>query len=396
MKHLHYLLAILALLGACKDIEMEPIDRDGTAPNPITEVTVTPIAGGANISYQLPTDPDLLYVEASYTLSNGEKTRINSSFNRRNIKVEGFAEEKENQITLTCVDRSGNYSTPYVVRFIPGTPPVKSTFNTLKVRPDFGGINITWENSTATELAILVYQKDSIGDDVNIDTYYTSLKNGSYSIRGLDTIPSEFSIKLRDKWNNYSPVKREVVTPIYETKLDRKKFKSLGAEYASSVKDPHNIPQLWDANRDNNFLGDANIPWHISFDTGAPLVRLSRVVMWQYAWPFNNYGHLYAGGNGKLFEIWGTSDAIPTTDMSGWTLIRTCEIVKPSGLPSAIGRENMSNEDFDLARNKGHEFSIPLEAPAIRYIRLRSLEGFGGSLAVYSELELYGNPNAKK
>ena len=78
--------------------------------------------------------------------------------------------------------------------------------------------------------------------------------------------------------------------------------------------------------------------------------------------------------------------------MRGWTLLQTCDIVKPSGLPYAIGRDNMSDEDFDLAHNKGHEFNIPLDAPSVQYIRIRSVEGFGSNLAVCSELEFYGDP----
>lgn len=55
----------------------------------------------------------------------------------------------------------------------------------------------------------------------------------------------------------------------------------------------------------------------------------------------------------------------------------------------------MTEEDFDLAHNKGHEFIFPLDAPAVRYIRIRSLESFGTSLGTFSEVQIFGSPSKK-
>ena len=391
MKYSYYLFLALFFFIACEDVERKPIDQDGVAPQQVTDVMIESIPGGATITYQLPPDPDLLYVEAAYVLPNGERMRVNSSYNGRSVVVEGFAEVIEYQVALTSVDRAGNRSEPYIVNFTPDTPPVISVFNSIEMQPDFGGVNLQWTNPAEAELAIMISKKDELGDDVNIDTYYTSAQTGTYTIRGQKIEEGDFSVQVRDKWNNLSDVKRKTLTPIYEEKLDRHNFSALGQDYADRVSDYGNIPKFWDNNFENNVFGGSDFPWYASFSLGDKPIRLSRLVIWQYAWANTlNYGHYYAGGNGKTFEIYGSNS--PTPDMSGWTLLQTCDIVKPSGLPYAIGRDNMSDEDFDLAHNKGHEFNIPLNAPSVRYIRIRSIDTFGSNLANFSELEFYGDP----
>ena len=52
----------------------------------------------------------------------------------------------------------------------------------------------------------------------------------------------------------------------------------------------------------------------------------------------------------------------------------------------------MSEEDFDLAHNKGHEFIIPLDAPAVRHLRVRGVECFGGTIGCFAELQIFGDP----
>lgn len=390
MKYSYFILALFFCI-ACEDVERKPIDQDGVAPQQVTDVVTTPIPGGAEITYQLPADPDLLYVEAMYTLPNGDQLRVNSSYNGRSIIVEGFAEVREYQVNLTSVDRAGNRSEPYIVTFTPDTPPVISVFNTIKMQSDFGGVNLQWENPTEADLAIMVYKKDELGDDVNIDTYYTSAKVGNYSVRGQEVQEADFSVKVRDKWNNFSEVKSAKLTPLYEVKLDRNDFRSLGQDYTKNVTDYSNIPKFWDGSHIDNALGGSTAPWYASFSLGDKSIRLSRLVIWQYAWAGTaNYGHYYYGHNGKLYKVYGSNN--PTVDMSGWTLLQTCEIVKPSGLPIGLGRDYMSDEDFDLAHNKGHEFTIPLDAPTVQYIRIEGLESFEGTLAVCSELDFYGDP----
>lgn len=394
MKYI-FLLVTLYCIWACEDVEREPIVIDTIAPAKVKNVVVKSIPGGAEITYDLPEDVDLLYIQAKYTLPNGKNVLINASRNTRTLTIEGFAEVKEYEVTLTSFDTSGNFSEPYRINVIPDVPPVTAVFNTLRVQEDFGGINLQWDNPTEAELAILIQKKDSIGEWEIIDTYYTSQKEGNYSVRGLSNVESEFAVQLRDKWSNYSKLYTDTLTPLYETQLSSQNMEFLDYAYTSNIpmSDMGRLSMMWDEKFEDNVTTDSKIPWYISFAVDKQPIKLSRIVIWQYAWPFNNYGHYYAGGNGYLYEIYGTSDDTPTIDMSGWTLLTTCEIVKPSGLPCNIGRDNMSTEDFELAHDKGHEFIFPLDAPAVKYLRIRSLECYGGILGTFSEIQLYGSPS---
>ena len=70
-------------------------------------------------------------------------------------------------------------------------------------------------------------------------------------------------------------------------------------------------------------------------------------------------------------------------------MLKSCISVKPSGSPSG---SNM-NEDVQAAA-RGEEFTVPLDAPKVRYIRVRILEawvGAGGLAAHISEMNFHGN-----
>ncbi len=62
-------------------------------------------------------------------------------------------------------------------------------------------------------------------------------------------------------------------------------------------------------------------------------------------------------------------------------------MIKPSGLP--VGE--LTQDDWD-ARHAGDEFNVPLEAPAVRYLRVEVLETWGRTQHfAISELEFWGN-----
>ena len=69
---------------------------------------VEQVSGGAILSYVLPDDRDLLYVQAEYTLDTGEKMIVKSSMYGTQIKIDGFAKAEPRKVTLYAVDRSHN------------------------------------------------------------------------------------------------------------------------------------------------------------------------------------------------------------------------------------------------------------------------------------------------
>lgn len=378
---------------SCNDIKEGPIDHDETAPGMVTDVKIIRQPGGATFTYTLPDDPDLLCVEASYHLADGMKKSIRSSYHSRSLSVKGFADTAEYMVNLTSIDRSENRSQPVNVIFRPLIPPVISAYETLNMKEDFGGIKLNWKNPGKVPLTVFISIPDSLGEEQIIRTCYSSSEKGEYSIEGLDTIAKNFTVRFRDKWNNYSKKKTKNLTPLFEVMLDRTKFKNMGSDYASaSIGNVNNLGNLWDNDFVNHAMKQSKVPWFGSWDLGVK-AHLSKIIIWQYAWPnYKNYGFYYAGDNMRRCKIYGTN----TPDIpDSWIELQDCEIIKPSGLPLGYGREFMSDEDFDIAHNQGHKFSVPQDKPAIRYFRLESLEVWQAVLGTPSEIQIFGDPRQK-
>jgi hypothetical protein len=131
--------------------------------------------------------------------------------------------------------------------------------------------------------------------------------------------------------------------------------------------------------------GDGNWPQSVTLDLGIT-GKLSRIRLYQRIGA-NPPGYLFREGNLHRFELWGRADNPPlNSDWSGWTLLATCESIKPSGLP--IGESN--DEDLAVGQN-GEDFTIPIAAP-MRYLRIKVTRTWaGGDNFQIGEIEVYGD-----
>lgn len=134
--------------------------------------------------------------------------------------------------------------------------------------------------------------------------------------------------------------------------------------------------------RTNNGSG---IPHHFQFDLGVR-TRLTGLRIWQRG-TVNEHNLLYANGNLKRWEIWGSTDPAPDGSDDGWVKLLDCESLKPSGLP--LGE--LTEEDIAYAQ-EGEYFNFPEDSPEIRYLRIRVLETWGGTDYMFtSQLDLHGS-----
>ncbi|MGE8379649.1 MAG: DUF4959 domain-containing protein, partial [Sphingobacterium sp.] len=106
-----FLFGVLLLsMYACKQDEIGPIQNDGIAPGPVSNVKVKNLNGAAEITYEIPKDPDLLYVKAAYTAPNGEVRETKISKHKNTVLVEGFGDTNAYVVSLTAVDKGENAS----------------------------------------------------------------------------------------------------------------------------------------------------------------------------------------------------------------------------------------------------------------------------------------------
>lgn len=222
MKKLSIFIIILATLSlwSCDDVKDWSDPTDSTPPGVVTDIKVENINGGAVIYYQLPSDNDLMAVKAVYSFrENGEKREAFSSAYNDSIRLEGYPDTNEYLVSLYVIDKSKNESTPVEVKITPLIPPVELIRQSLELNATFGGVYAVWENDFNDEMSLTLYKENEDGDYEYYDAYYSKLKNGSYTFRGLDNIPQGLRIEIRDKWGNYSLPVDTLITPLFEQEI---------------------------------------------------------------------------------------------------------------------------------------------------------------------------------
>jgi hypothetical protein len=141
------------------------------------------------------------------------------------------------------------------------------------------------------------------------------------------------------------------------------------------------MPSLWN----NTYTGNGfatepgkPLPVWFTFDMGVS-AKINRFLFWM---PEDRIFDLESV---KTFEIWGSNESAADGSWDSWTLLRTCQSIKPSGSP--LG----TNTDEDVAAAAaGQEFVMPAGVPKVRYIRIKVLSNWGdGSFQAIGEFTFF-------
>lgn len=387
------MLAIFSLY-ACSETELQPIEKSTKAPGKVTVTEIVNTPGGAIITYTLPNDPDLLYVMARYE-EKGVAKEFKASFYTNWLLIDGLSKEEEYTVNLTAVNRSGKASEVVPVKIIPLKPPVREVFESLKGAPTFGGIEISYENSSGAFVAIGVLTTDAEGALYEHDTYYSSQPGAIFSVRGFGDGEREFRVYVKDKWGNLSDTVSFRVTPIGEIELDKSLFREMKLRGdAVSTAWGGQMRFIWDDrafgdNEGNWGLHTGNVatgaPMFITFDLGV-MATLSRFKLW----PIMDDKHIYNDMSPRNYEIWGRTEPIDQNTDDGdffpyWFKMGDVENVKPSGLP--VG--TLTDDDRAAAR-RGDELVLNYNEHTTRYIRIRCIKNWNGnSNMCFSEVSFW-------
>ncbi|MEG1007980.1 MAG: DUF5000 domain-containing lipoprotein [Bacteroides sp.] len=390
------LLSLICLVGCSQNERIGLDPTDNIAPAAPTDILVENINGGAIISFTAPKDDDLLCVVASYIVNGIERTTKASPYTNK-LKVEGFGTEGEYEITLKSLDKSKNESAPVRVLINPLTAPVELIFKSLKVVDSFGGVKLTWDNTTEVNIIVEAFKKDD-DDWMSVENFYSSAKEGKATIRGFQPEPVTFKFRIRDRWDNYSDFLETDNLPLEEVQLDKSKFRTVIALPGDSPSyGSLTIDKIWDGNTVSScYHGSGNdINRTITFDMGV-VAKISRFKMWQRT---ESAAWIYSHNNLKRYVIYGcneiteemrsggwedeTGKVFPTFE--GWTEIVNVLCHKPSGDTGKV-----TNEDKEYILN-GDEQEVPIDAPAFRYVRIYMLENWsGGTIAQIGEMTFWG------
>lgn len=360
----------LLLFNSCKEEGFGPLFDDGVAPAAIQEAGVENMHGAAKITTVLPEDNDLLYVKAVVEVSPGKVREFKSSAFTNELLLEGFGASKPYEVKLYAVDRGENMSEPHTVTIHPLKPPVVLVYESLVVKQDFGGVNVSFENKIQANVAIVIQAQNEQGDWVERETLYTKQEEGNFSARGFEAVEREFKIFVKDRWDNQSEEGSFLITPLFEEEIPKESFSSYNLPGDNHIQHccGTGVKDIWDGLTQTDGITfhtkpSNGVPGTFTFDMGQTAI-LSRMKLWG-----RNQGDRvqFNMGNIKEFEIWGSATAPANGDFPGdMTLLGKFESVKPSGQPLGTN----TSEDVETAR-AGEDFNFISGIPPVRYIRVK-------------------------
>jgi len=394
-----YIISIAFLIFFVYSCTEEPIGQypvDDISPQMISNPVVSNFKGGATIKYDLPGDKDLLCIKAIYTLPTGEKKEKLASAYINELTIEGFAKAAKTTVSLIAVDKSKNESDPVYIDIEPLDSPIFDIYNSLSVIASFGGLKLTWENPEKKDIVIGVIAKNEEGTYVQVENFYTSVSDGTGAVRGLESKETEFGVYIRDIYNNYTDTLFSLLTPWEESELDKGLWKGMPlcsaytlSQYGGAISVLWNGVTVADGYGCYYINRTSSDPIFFTIDLGVS-AKFSRFKFWgRNEWYFNLH-------HPKEFEVWGTNDPNVANggacSWDGWELLLSGKSTKPSG-DDATSFANLTSEDLALAYT-GEEFEFPLEVPAVRYIRFRTLRTWTDSNSSFiSELTFWGQIN---
>ncbi|WP_455961198.1 DUF4959 domain-containing protein [Bacteroides bouchesdurhonensis] len=370
-------LLISGVLGCKEDEVRAPYGtNNATPPQDVSNVTIKNTAGGAVLKYDIPDDPDLLYVKALFKAKGEEVREVRSSMYIDSLVIQGLGDTNEHEVVVYAVNRSEKTSKGVSISIFPESPPVANIRESLKFTTDWGGFSLDFENKGKDAVSIMVYYENAeTKEPVLHDIYYTEQAEGPLAVRGLSAIPANFKVIIKDRWDNESEPYTFELTPLEEELLDVTKFKEMFI--------PGDVRWNFFGGGWNNFFNNnygsmdfAHTDYPVAFphpttiDMGAT-VLLSRMKIWQRLVEDDFYKH----GCPRYFKVYGCPENLDPFKEENYILLMDGELAKPSG-----GEYTDPNTADDiLAAQKGHEFLFKNELiKPVRYVRFISLASWSG------------------
>ncbi len=397
MKKYSFILILTVGLGAflgCKELDDRRPDGGDWNSAALEGYEITPINGGAEIRYNIPDDPNILYIMAEYE-RNGRIYTEKASVHTNLLTIEGFHRVDRVKATLYKVNRKEQRSDPVEIEFEPLESLIDIGVASLEMVPGFGGVVASWENPKSTELGVRFMKMAEDGKVDYDEMYFTTLEEERRAFRGFDPEESTFAISFEDKWGNVSDTSYLTVTPFFETMIPKPYADFRGnIPYDNTTNlSGRTTATLWDGvvNTDRHgwLTNPSGSGLSMTFDM-QQVAKLSRVVIHGY-----HINSVYGQVNITKFELWGTDDidVARFSDRPYWldeTSVRNSAIHgvdNTTVLPDQtfkddwvyLGWHEIPRYDrmvppdpqgaLDLAAN-GTEYELPIDAKPVRYIRL--------------------------
>lgn len=378
MNHMKNYLIIFLFTQLLISCSVDKVESTGK-PLPISEFEITPIYGGAIITYTVPNDPNILCTTAEY-VRNGQRYIERSTYHNNSLRIEGFKTLEPVIVTLYTENRNEDRSDPVTAEFTPLKALVDLTKESLNFITTFGGIVLSWENLLKSELNIRLMAFVD-GELVRDEIFYSTLPSDKRSYRGYESVDTKFAVTIGDKWQNISDTVFYTTKPIFEMEVpkpwgDMRAY--VPGDNLTELQASHAFPKFYDGMIGAFSFGYLNRAGSegnsFTFDMN-DVFKLSRFKFWPSL--RDTYEDVYANVNITEFEMWGSPVLDINKPASYWTDSNNYAgtFKEDWEFLGYFVRERLdlqgatSDEIWQRGAVDGDEFELSLDLAPVRYIR---------------------------
>lgn len=415
MKNQFLIFVLFLATLACKKQQRFATETDSTPPGKIVLKQYKPLFGGARFFYNLPSDEDLLGVEAVYTNSKNQNFKFMSSYFVDSLDVYGFADIHEYKVNLYAVDRAGNRSEPLEVPVIPLEPAFRRVANTIIAKPGFSSFFLDWQNDLQQNITVYVdYEFPDKGAQRKLTTVFSSnmLKDRRF-VNDLLLSPSErvkVKVRVGDIYGNITdPIDKGDLSLYEDIQIPKQNWilpnpnDSIGGVpmcFGNGLegRSLKIIDGIIDRGDNLNFMhtqsrgrtgraSDGNMPWNFIIDLGAKY-EISRIVTVQRhsgGLANVNRGQYYQSENVGLYRTYIWDDVLKK-----WEQVMEYKIPVPQGLTELEFVKKGEAGDMAYMYPDNPAYTKPT-----RWFRYEAVKSFNGNYTLddancLSEITLYG------
>jgi hypothetical protein len=416
IKCLAVLLSLLFGLYACKEQGRFEIGYDDSVPPSAPEfISYKPLYGGARLFYKIPSDKDLLSIDATYLNPEGKKVWFSISYFTDSLDVYGFNDSLTHVVELYAVDRAGNKSATVSIPVVPLEPAYSRVANSVTVKPGFSSFFVDWINELEQTVNVYVeFSYSQQGQTMEHRLIYTSsLATERWFIRDLDISgPIKIRARVEDLYGNITEYRDKGEIRLLHDELIPKDKWYLPDPNDSIGGVPMAYLQMGEARKTllidgkiddgvnvnythTNWYGrtgytkDGNVPWNVMIDLGDEY-EISRIVTHQRYYtgdnPTTGRGTYYQGENVGIYNMY-----IMDANTGEWEYVSQHKILYPNGLSDIEYMQLGRAGDMAYLYPDDPQFSKPT-----RWFRYEALFGFKDNYTnqsdvnCMSEITLYG------
>lgn len=415
-KYLLFILSFLLCANACKEEGRYEPSRGGNPPGKVSNIKYEPLYGGAKLYYTIPTDEDLLQVEAEYFNENNQKFLFSSSYYKDSLTVYGFSSVKEYSVYLYSVNRNGVRSEAEVIKVTPLEPAYTRVAKSIVVKPGFSSFFVDWENELSQNINVYIdFSYTQNGTSYSFTNVFASnLEKDRRFVSDLylsSNEPVSVQVRVEDTYGNITEsIDQGQFTLLEDVKIPKENWilpnanDSVGGIpmcFGDGLEGRarYVIDDLIDRGDNLNFMhthsrgrtgrtADGNMPWNFIIDMG-DYYELSRIITVQrHSGGLANVsrGQYYQYENVGIYRLYIWDDATQS-----WSEpINEHKILVPTGL-SEIEFVRMGEAgDMSYFYPDDPQYTKPT-----RWFRFEAVKGFGGNYTLddancLSEITLYG------